>query len=64
MKLEGFTVHFFYLEMKEKLIALEDIRKLHPIFRKKYGDTLAKLGLKISGLNNVNSVYDHSKHLT
>ncbi len=50
--------------MKEKLIALEDIRKLHPIFRKKYGDALAKLSLKISGLNNVNSVYDHSKHLT
>ena len=50
--------------MKEKLISLEDIRKLHPIFRKKYGDTLAKLGLKISGLDNVNSVYDHSKHLT
>ncbi|NLZ95133.1 MAG: hypothetical protein GX921_04820 [Bacteroidales bacterium] len=50
--------------MKEKLIPLEDIRKLHPIFRKRYGDTLAKLGLKISGLDNVNKVYDHSKHLT
>ena len=50
--------------MKEKLIALEDIRKIHPVFRKKYGDILAKLGLKISGLDNVNKVYDHSKHLT
>lgn len=50
--------------MKEKLIPLEDVRKSHPIFRKKYGGVLAKLGLKISGLNNVNRVYDHSKHLT
>ena len=50
--------------MKEKLISIEDIRKIHPVFRKKYGDILAKLGLKISGLDNVNKVYDHSKHLT
>jgi|LSQX01.2.fsa_nt_gb putative hemolysin len=50
--------------MKEKLISIEDIRKIHPVFRKKYGDILAKLGLKISGLDKVNKVYDHSKHLT
>lgn len=50
--------------MKDKLIALEDVRKVHPIFRGKYGDFLAKKGLKISGLENVNSVYDYSKHLT
>lgn len=50
--------------MKEKLISLEDIRKLHPVFRKKYGNVLAKLGLRISGLDNVNKIYDHSKHLT
>lgn len=50
--------------MKEQLISLEDIRKLHPIFRKRYGDVLAKMGLKLSGLDNVNKVYDHSKHLT
>ena len=50
--------------MKDKLLTLEDIRKVHPIFRKRYGDTLAKMALKISGLDNVNKVYDHSKHLT
>lgn len=50
--------------MKEKLISIEEIRKVHPIFSKKYGDTLANLALKISGLDNVNEVYDHSKHLT
>ena len=49
--------------MKDKLISLEDIRKVHPIFRKKQGDFLAKKALQISGLNNVNKVYDHSKHL-
>ena len=50
--------------MKEKLIPIEEVRKLHPIFRKKHGDKLAKLGLKISGMDNVNDIYDHSKHLT
>ena len=50
--------------MKEKLIPIEEVRKLHPIFAKKHGDILAKLGLKISGMDNVNDIYDHSKHLT
>lgn len=50
--------------MKEKLVSAEDIRKIHPIFRGKYGDTLINLGVKISGLNNANDVYDKSKHLT
>lgn len=50
--------------MKDKLISLEDVRKVHPIFRGKHGDFFAKKGLKISGLSNVNSVYDNSKHLT
>lgn len=50
--------------MKDKLIELEDVKKVHPVFRGKYGDFLAKRGLKISGLENVNSVYDYSKHLT
>lgn len=50
--------------MKEKLISLKEIREVHPIFKKKHGDKLAKIALKISGLDNVNKVYDHSKHLT
>ena len=50
--------------MKDKLIGVEDVRKVHSIFRGKHGDFLAKKGLKISGLENVNSVYDYSKHLT
>ncbi|MDD4604672.1 MAG: 1-acyl-sn-glycerol-3-phosphate acyltransferase [Dysgonamonadaceae bacterium] len=49
--------------MKDKLISLEDIKKVHPIFRGKYGDFFAKKGRQISGLDNVNKVYDHSKHL-
>lgn len=49
--------------MKDKLITLDFIKKTHPIFRGKHGDFFAKRGLKISGLNNVNSVYDYSKHL-
>ena len=50
--------------MKDKLISLEDIKKVHPVFRGKYGDYFAKKGLRLSGLDNVNKVYDHSKHLT
>ena len=50
--------------MKDKLISLDDVKKVHPVFRNKHGDFLAKRGLKISGLENVNSVYDYSKHLT
>lgn len=53
----------FRIEMKDQLIRLEDIRKVHPVFRGKHGDYLAKQALKISGLNNVNRVYDYSKHL-
>lgn len=52
------------MKMKDKLIGLEDVRKVHPVFRGKYGEFFARKGLKISGLENVNSVYDHSKHLT
>ncbi len=50
--------------MKDKLITLEDIRKVHQVFRGKHGDLLAKNAIKIAGLDNINSVYDHSKHLT
>lgn len=64
MDLVRFAVPFFTTYMKEKLIAMEDIQKIHPVFRKKYGSSLAKLGLKISGLDKVNKVYDDSKHHT
>lgn len=49
--------------MKDKLISLEDLEKAHVAFRGKHGGFLAKKALKISGLDNVNSVYDYSKHL-
>jgi putative hemolysin len=50
--------------MKDNLISYDEIRKIHPIFRGKYGDNLFKLIMKISGLNHVNEIYDKSKHLT
>lgn len=58
----GFTV-FFKIEMKDKLISLDDVKKVHSLFRGRHGDFFAKKGLKIAGLENVNSVYDYSKHL-
>lgn len=50
--------------MKDKLVGHEDLRKLHPAFRGKYGDKIIDLGIKLSGLNYANQVYDNSKHLT
>lgn len=50
--------------MKDQLICYEDIRKIHPIFRGKYGYNFFKLLIKISGLDHVNEIYDRSKHLT
>lgn len=50
--------------MKEKLISNDDVRKFHPIFRGKHGEKLIRLGMKISGLDKVDAIYDKSKHLT
>lgn len=50
--------------MKDKLISREDIRTLHPVFRGRYGETLIDAGVKLSGLQNANDIYDRSKHLT
>jgi Putative hemolysin len=51
-----------YLNMKEKLISIEDIQKVHKVFRGFGGKTLAKCVLHISGLNKANHVYDAGKH--
>lgn len=50
--------------MKEKLISKEEVKKLHPVFRGRYGDTLINIIFKVGGLNKVNAIYDASKHLT
>ena len=50
--------------MKEKLINIDDIKKLHPIFQKSYGDTLVKFLIKFAGLDNVNNIYDSAKFKT
>ncbi len=47
--------------MKEKLISVDDIRKLHSIFRGKLGKPLIKLAMKLTGMNKVNRIYDTSK---
>jgi len=47
--------------MKDKLISYDDIRKLSPIFRGRFGDFFIKKALKLSGLDKVNKVYDASK---
>ena len=50
--------------MKEKLVSIEDIKKIHPVFRKSCGETLAKCVIKLAGLDNANMVYDSGKHKT
>lgn len=47
--------------MKEKLIAKSAIKKLHPIFKGKFGDLLIKFLFGFAGVNKVNKVYDDSK---
>ena len=57
---------FFYLRifMKDKLISIEDIKKVHPIFQKSYGEKLAKMVVRLAGLYKANDAYDATKHLT
>lgn len=47
--------------MKEKLISTDLVRKMHPIFRGKYGDSIIKFAMKLTGMNKVNAIYDASK---
>lgn len=47
--------------MKEKLISVDDIRNIHPIFRGKFGKPLIKMVMSLTGLNKVNRIYDTSK---
>lgn len=48
--------------MKEKLLSDDDIRKISPIFRGRFGKILIKLGMSLTGLSKVNRIYDTSKH--
>ena len=50
--------------MKEKLISIEDIKKVHPIFQKSYGEKLAKMVVRLAGLYKANDAYDYTKHMT
>ncbi len=50
--------------MKDQLISIEDIKKAHPVFRKSYGERLARWVIKLAGLDNVNRVYDSAKFKT
>jgi 1-acyl-sn-glycerol-3-phosphate acyltransferase len=49
--------------VKEKLISKEDIKKLHPIFQRSYGDKLADLMIRLFGLYKANAAYDSSKYM-
>jgi putative hemolysin len=44
----------------KEVLGIEDIKKLHPVFKGKFGGFLAKCAIKISGLNKVNWVYGRS----
>jgi len=48
--------------MKEKLIDLKALQDFSTIFKKPYGSLLAKLMIKIFGLDKVNRVYDSGKN--
>ncbi|MDR2627999.1 MAG: lysophospholipid acyltransferase family protein [Dysgonamonadaceae bacterium] len=50
--------------MREKLISKADIKSLHPVFRKSYGDRLAEFVIRLAGLYKANDAYDSSKYMT
>lgn len=50
--------------MKEKLIDKNEIKKLHPILRGKFGNNIMNALFSLFGVNKVNQIYDNSKHLT
>ncbi len=50
--------------MKDTLISRDDLRRLSPVLRGKYGDRLIDFGVKISALHVPNEIYNRSKHLT
>jgi putative hemolysin len=47
--------------MKDKLISNDELRKLSPLFRGRFGDFFSKLAMKLTGMNKVNRVYDAAK---
>lgn len=50
--------------MKDKLVSPDDLRFLHPALEGKKGDKLIRWGMKMSGIDIANEVYDRSKHLS
>lgn len=51
----------FLRSMKDKLISTDDVRKMHPIFRGRFGDKIIKFAMKLTGMSKVNDIYDASK---
>lgn len=47
--------------MKDKLISKDDIQKLHPIFRGKFGNFWINTAMHLTGMDKVNRIYDTSK---
>lgn len=49
--------------MKEKLVSDEDLMKMSPLFRGRFGKRLLSFAKSLTGLNKANFIYDRSKHL-
>ena len=49
--------------MKDSLISRDDLRRLSPVLRGKYGDRLIDFGVRISALHIANEIYNRSNHL-
>jgi putative hemolysin len=50
--------------MKDKMVGLEELQGLSPLFKKAYGPFLAKCVIKIAGIDKANKVYDSGKFKT
>lgn len=47
--------------MKDKLISIDEIKSVNPIFRGRFGNIMTKAAIKITGVNQINQIYDNSK---
>lgn len=48
--------------MKEKLINIEELQQKIPALQNKFGKSILKFAMKLTGMNKVNKIYDTSKH--
>lgn len=50
--------------MKDELLTIHDVIKLHSIFKKPHGEKLAGFLFRLAGIHKINDAYNSTKHLS